>query len=419
MKARADIVTAIVLGALFLGLYAITVPENHSEADNAFRYAWDVEHAPIHETLHRHHVLYIPLAKAVYAGTRVLNADVRAYPVMIALSMVAGAVALAFLFMALRQHLGFSSEKAFFAAGLIGASYGFWRYACEAELPVVAAAPLAVAIYVLTGPKINALGVLGAAVAAAIATMLDILAIIPALFAFPALLMGRGRRAPLLIYVLLLIALIVAGYAVANTSPFAEPALAQGEYDHVSLAVQGPSALGNAVLGFGRALLSGNYLFGLHPFREFMERVFSHRMLREELLIGVQAGTASAILPFILFILLGLVGILVADDRLGPHVVADEEEAPPPSSPFAPIRRAALMAMVIWFVLHALFLLGYEPANPENWILVCIPFWLGIILIWARDPRGLPTQALGTLFILFLLHNYFYFVKIIHSLLVP
>ncbi len=407
MRVRADIITAMVLGILFLGICVLTVPENHSEADNAFHYAWNVEKAPVAETLHRHHLLYIPLAKAVHAGARLFSADVRAYPVMIALSMIAGAIALAFLFLTLRRHLGFSSDVSFFSVGLIGASYGFWRYACEAEIPVVAAAPLAIAIFILTCPRINALGVLGAAVAAAAAVMLHILALIPALLALPALLMGRGRRASLLIYLLLLMALIVAGYTIADTSPFAEAAHSQSEYGDVRLTVQGPSALGNAALGFGRALLSGNYLFCLHPFREFLVRVFSHRLLREELLIGVHAGATSVVLPLVILLLLGLVGIFVADDRLNPHTRDKEEDTPPPPHPFAAIRHVALIAMAIWFIVHSLFLLGHEPANPENWILVCVPFWLGIILMWARDRRGIPPQALGTLFILLLLHNYF------------
>jgi hypothetical protein len=399
---------AIVLGVLFLGVFLITVPENHSEADNAFRYAWDVEHAPLHETLHRHHVLYVPLCKVVHAGVRVLNSDARSYPVMIGLSMLAGAVALAFLYLAFRRHLGFGGEVACFSAGLVGASYGFWRYACEAEIPVVAAAPLAIAFYLLTCPRINALGVLGAAVASALAAMLHILAVIPVLFAFPSLLMGRGRRAPLIIYILLLIGLLVAGYSAANTSPFAEPAQSQSEYGDVRLMIQGPSALGNAVLGFGRATLSGNYLFCLRPFREFSKRVFSHRTLREELLIGMHAGARTAVLPLVLLIMLGLVGILVTDDRLSPADADSEaDRSPSPHEPFAAIRRVALIAMVVWAVLHSLFLLGYEPANPESWILVCIPFWLALVLVWEQGPRGIPPQAIGTLFVLLLLHNYF------------
>jgi hypothetical protein len=408
MKARGDIVAAVVLGALFFGLYALTVPENHCEADHAFHYAWDVEHAPLHEALHQHRLLYVPLAKAVHVGVQVLNDDVRAYPVMIVLSMVAGAIAIAFIFLTLRRHLGFSMEVSLFSAGLVGSSYGFWRYACEAEVLVLAAAPLAVAIYILTSPRINAWGVLAGGIAAALGVFLHILAIIPALFAFPALLMGRGRRAPLLLYVLLVIALIIAGYAVANTSPFADTPDVQSGHGGIRLALQGPSALGNAGLGFGQAVLSGNYLFCLRPFRDFMQREFAHRMLREEILIGLQAGTVSATLPLVILLLLGLVVIFVVDDRLSPQIASEDEEggAPPPH-PSAPIRRLVLIAMVLWFILHALILLGYEAANPRNWVLLMIPLWIGIVLLWARDPRGIPRQALGTLFVLLLLHNFF------------
>ncbi|MDP6630906.1 MAG: hypothetical protein QGH42_13650 [Kiritimatiellia bacterium] len=407
MKVRGDIVAAVVLGALFLGLYALTVPENHCEADHAFHYAWDVENAPLYEALHHHRLLYVPLAKAVHAGVRILNDEVRAYPVMIGISMVAGAIAMAFIFLTFRRNLGFSREVALFSAGLVGSSYGFWRYACEAEVAVVAAAPLAVAIYVLTSPRINALRVLVGGVAAALAVLLHILAIIPVLFAFPALLMGRGRRAPLLLYILLVIALLVAGYAVSNTSPFPESPHADSGHGDIHLALQGPSALGNAGLGFGQAVLSGNYLFCLRPFRDFMEREFSHRMLREEILIGLQAGSVSAVLPLVILLLLGLVVIFVVDDRLSPPIASEDEKGPPPPDPSASIRRLVLIAMVLWFVLHSLVLLGYEAANPENWVLLMVPLWVGIALLWARDPRGIPRQALGTLFVLLLLHNYF------------
>ena len=408
MRARTDITTAVLLGALFVALYALTVPANHSEADNAYHYAWQTEQLPLSQTLHRHHLFFVPLAKGVFHAARAVGVS-RAYPAMLALSMLAGGITIAFAFLTLRRNLDFSRGIAVLTAGIIGITYGFWRYACEAEIPVVAAAPLMIAIFCLTRRDVGIPCVLVGALAAAAAVFLHALAAIPAVLALPALLMGRGRRAPLLVYILLLIAIILGGYAGTSTSPFDAPsAELTDECGDIHFNMYGPSAIGNAIIGFGQTLLGGNFLFCLPPFREFMTRAFSHRLLREELLLGEQAGLSSVVVPLITLLLIGLVTLFVADDRLSVPA-AEAEDAPTPQPPRGrdDHRRPALICMLVWLTVHSLLLLSYQPANPEGWILVSIPFWLGIILLWAKDPRGIPQPALGTLFVLLLLHNYF------------
>ncbi|MBT3293890.1 MAG: hypothetical protein HN383_01350 [Verrucomicrobia bacterium] len=408
MRARTDIITAILLGALFVVLYALTVPANHSEADNAFHYAWQTEQVPLAQTIHRHHLFFVPLAKGVFHATRVLGVS-RAHAAMLALSMLAGGIAIAFAFLTLRRNLDFSRGVALLAAAIIGTSYGFWRYACEAEIPVVAAAPLMIAIYCLTRRRVGIPCVVVAALAAAAAVFMHVLALIPAVLALPALLMGRRRRAPLLAYILILIAIILGGYAGTNTSPFDAPsAELTDECGDIHFSMHGPSAIGNAIIGFGQTIVGGNFLFCVPPFREFMTRAFSHRLLREELLLGEQAGLSAVIVPLITLLLIGLVTLFVADDRLSvPAAKADDAPTPQPPLSRTDHRRPALICMLIWLAVHSLLLLSYQPANPEGWILVSIPFWMSIILLWAKDPRGIPQPALGTLFVLLLLHNYF------------
>ena len=146
MKIQADTLIAVVIGGLFLALYALTLPGNHADAENAYHYAWQVEQPADPGALHHDHLLYIPLAKAAQRGLHAIGIPARGYTVLVGLSMLAGALSVALAFLILRQRLAFGREVALFAAGLIGISYGFWRYACEADLLIVAAAPLLLAI---------------------------------------------------------------------------------------------------------------------------------------------------------------------------------------------------------------------------------------------------------------------------------
>ncbi|NQU38407.1 MAG: hypothetical protein HQ523_00470 [Lentisphaerae bacterium] len=407
MRVRGDILAALVLGLFFLCLYGMTLPGNHSDAENAFHYAWQVDHAPLRDSAHHDHLFFIPVAQTIQRGLQVVGIEATGYAVLVGLSMLTGAISVAFGFLILRQRLQFSREVALFTAGLIGVSYGFWRYAGEAGPPVVAAAPLMVAIYILTSRKVNIPSVALGAAAAAGATLIHILAGIPAILAFPALLMGRRRRAPLLVYVVLVVAMIVAAYAAMGPPPYADPAEAYAGVGNVHLNMQGPAAIGNAAMGFGHTLISANFLFCLQTFQDCMTRIFAHRMLREELFMGQYTGQMGAILPFITLALLVIVGLFVADDRLGfrsepPTPTAD----PSPPSPTS-LRPMVLLAMLIWFAVHAVVVLSYEPANPEGWILAVPPLWIALILLYERRGRGVPPQALGTFFMLMLLHNYF------------
>jgi hypothetical protein len=109
------------------------VPENHTEAEDAYYYARMVESGRGAELYHRHHLLYLPVGRALLTGARAAGYAGRALPVLIVWSVVAGAVTVTSLAILLGRRGGWA------AVGLLG-SYGFWRYSGTAEIyvPVMA-----------------------------------------------------------------------------------------------------------------------------------------------------------------------------------------------------------------------------------------------------------------------------------------
>ncbi len=409
MTLRSDFTIAALLGLCFLALYALTLPGNRSESEDGFNYAWQVEHQTAYPSIHPHHLAYIPLAKASWRLISAVGIQTRAHPVMVGLSMLAGATCIAFIFLLFRRRLGFPLLQAFFAAAIVGSSYGFWRYACEAEIYILAAAPLMGALFGLTHPKARFGHVIAAAIAAACAVLIHVLAAIPALLAFPLLLIRRHQRSRFLAYILLVAAIVTIAYAALYIAPAAAtPAPINAADGPRVIEIPHPSSLGHAAIGLGQSILSGNFLFCLKPFGEFMLRTFPHRMLEEEIMMGRSAGQHTVIIPLITLCLLGGLAAFLLLTRLRPPATATGTP-PVPDRPAhaADMRARVRRTMWVWFALHALLLILYEPGNPEGWVMAVIPFWSMLMITWADSRPVIPSQMLGALFVLLLLHNYF------------
>ena len=131
---RSSALSRLVFGAA-LALFLLTFPENHVEAEDAYDYAWTVEQGG-RGLFHSFHLLYLPLMRALWHWARLPAAGLRAYPVMATASLLCGAAAVTVLFRTVRRFR--DTGTALFAAAGLAVSYGFWRYACEAEVYVPA-----------------------------------------------------------------------------------------------------------------------------------------------------------------------------------------------------------------------------------------------------------------------------------------
>ncbi len=328
MRRRTGIAVALALAVV----YAVLAPRNRTEAEDAYDYAWSVEHGSGRALLHPHHMAYLPLMQGVYAAARAVAGPVRAHPVMAAVSAGCAGAAVVLLAVLLAGPLGADRRRAWAAAAGLASSYGFWRYAAEAEVyaPVLA---LALGAWVVAGNARRWTGwVLSGALGGA-SVLVHVFAAIPAMVAVPLWLgMRRGPRAAL-IHGGCAAVLAAAVYACAELSPLQDAgASAAGPTDsHTLQGVQRPAdgeparasppsvrVIGDlppgdllrreggvssasfvrAGVGFAQSLVSGNFLFAQPRFAGAMRARYPARMLDEEIFMGRAARPWMRVVPW-------------------------------------------------------------------------------------------------------------------------
>ncbi len=350
---------------LFLGtllFFVLTAPENHSEAEDTYYYARMVEQGEWSEMFHQHHLLYLPLARGVF---RVVQAE-RALPVLIALSMIAAAGVIS-LFAAMLRRDG---RSPLWVLPLLF-SYGFWRYACAAEIYLPALFAVCGAWVCASRPKR-----LAGAIACSAAALLLHLVCLPAVFSIGLLFAVRKEWKVLSMY------FVSVGGVVASVYGFVYTTAG-------TVVFQDANVVGNSIFvastwlkglfAFGQNLLSGNFLFSISAIADRLVALFPTQMLQEELFMGQQAGglwqTAACVTFLGALIFLGIaVAALVSN------------------------RSAWRTPTAVWLAGNTAMALLFEPANPEMWLFTLLPFWF---LVSSNAWKFL----LPSLIVLMLLHN--------------
>ena len=400
-----DHLIALALAAGFLALYALTVPGNHSEAEDAFNYALKVERNQSSDILTAEHVLYGPIMRKLFTAAHALGIADRAYPLMLGVSLVCGAASLAVLFLLLRRTMGLTVLAAGLTTSLTGLSYGFWRYSCETEIYIPAILVALLALWIAAPPDTAPWRVILAAGLGAWAALLHAFAAIPALAGIPVLYLVQRRVRSACLYA------ILAGVVALPPILFLGAGQFTDGLDAARPAAAYVQPVKEAVGALTQAIVSGNFLFCLEPFRLGIQHLYPYRTLAEEVYMGQYAGARAAILPMgTLTALLLAAGagclLTLRHDRRNP---SRDAAAPQPG------RRGLLAAAALWLTLHVALVLWYEPGNPENWILAIPAFWIlaGVAFIQPLT-RAAPAVAMA-LAVLLSLHNYFGGMRLVAS----
>lgn len=372
-----------------LAFLALTVPENHTEAEDAYFYARMVESGRGAELFHRHHLLYLPAGRALLAGARAVGFAGRALPVLIAWSVIAGAATVT----ALAALLGRGGRWA--AAGLL-CSYGFWRYSGTAEIyvPVMALMTGALLCAVRSDRRVG--WAAGAAILSAGALLLHLAALPAVMGGIPVLYLARRRGRRALAHAAAVIALTAGVYGwvvwTQGTVVFADAeALRHGLFS--------PRAWTGAGASFGHILLSGNFIFALPWAAEWIQALLPYHMLHEEVFMGAQApGWVRVLAPLTALAAAGVLAAVSFVTLRGAwrHRRVGESGG------------AADLAAGVWLAGSCGMALLFEPANPEMWLPALPALWLCAGRLWMRAdgpqsrlPRRLPMAAVALL----LAHN--------------
>lgn len=359
------------LGALVL-FFVLTAPLNHCEAEDTYYYAHMVERGAWGEMFHRHHLLYLPIGRAFYRSLQWVGFCGRSLPVLIAMSMGSAVVVIGLFFGWLargKMARGWVFPLLF--------SYGFWRYACAAEIYLPALATVCLAWFFALQPR--KMG--GAIVCSAVALLLHVVSLPAVVGAGLVFVSRREWRRAALYY--LSVGVIVAGAygaveATVGTVVFRDLTSGCGP-------LWAPSTWLSAAVALGHTLLSGNFLFSFPAVSERLTELFPHRMLQEEVFMGRQM---VGVYPWI-----ALGTFFVALFGLGATCL------------LAAIRgkKNGLFPLFAWLGGNVAIALLFEAANPEMWIFALVPLWAIVAQLLSRSP--LWTVRVLVLASVMLVHN--------------
>ncbi|MBK1834557.1 hypothetical protein [Roseibacillus ishigakijimensis] len=377
----------LVLAFLFLS------PEvgNHSEAEDAFTYAREVEVEGYREILHPHHRLYHPLIKAVYE----LSGAERSYPVLVAVSQGAALLALFFFSLLLRE-LGVKGEgrRFVFVAGL-AFSYGFWRYTHEVEAYTVGSAVAMMILWLFFRCRGAWRGVV---MAVGLVLALNVHRALgpPLLLAGGTLLVGQKEWRSLALFVISAGGLYLAAEWTAGqvgepsrqgpefSGFFYEEQTVERSQDRAGTKLS-PASLPKAAIGLGSSVVATNLLMGVDPVFEFLQkRLFPYRFLQEERLLAQgQPIWFQALWALLLVATLAGIAFFLW------QVVRDWQQW----RTWAPASWALLVATGGYAGMIVIF----EPGNPEMWLLGVPFFWLVAALLM----RAVSTRSLAVWTVVF------------------
>jgi hypothetical protein len=383
----------LLVGIGLFTLYYATAPGNRTEADDGFWYACLVRQGGFRAQVvgASSHLLFLPLMSATYRMARDTGFTISSYDLLRLVSSIGAACTGVLFYLFLRQRMNVTFHAALASAVGLCVSYGFWRYANEAEVYAPAAALTVLGLW-LAFDAHSRLRLAGAVLAFAIATFISILSLIPGLFVVPAVVAhGSGlRRAggyvAALSVLVTTIALAVYERVDDGTSSFVE--FVKGpppSTDLINGAVQ-------SVVGFGQSLLAGNFLLTHTVVLDAFQRRFPATVFQEERFLAAHSSPWLGMIPFatLALILVSFVIVLFLWARY-PQESSD--------------RFRLLVLFLFWIIAYWLIALRVNPYAPETWTLLLIPIWIILAtLIFDRVARlrpGIVWLFIGALF----LHN--------------
>lgn len=424
MKIRGSKLMGWFAAVLLFAVYSITAPQNHSEAEDVYDFALHVEQGTFADQAGVNRVLALPLFGSAYRVAQTVGYSGRAFPFMIFINRILGVICVILFWkllgsfsLSFRGRPACSGESSTVIADkappersavtalccnhqsstiyqqlipvlCLAFSYGFWRYANEAETYILAS------IFVLGAWNLVLRGKeWWCVVVSTVGILVHLLNLIPLLLIIPLYYLLSGNWKKALFHGVLTGLMVIAGYSVC--APWLDFS-GLGAQHH---GLEGGLSISNLMRGgiaFGQNLLSANFLFGFESFRELLTIFFPSRMLDEEFYMASKmrhwipwAGTATVVA------LLG-VGVWVLMEALGSGRRAfgrlSVVDRPPNTK--RPKPNAFYLSCAAWLFLYALAVIRTEAGSPELWIMALIPFWfLFAMILPGKDGEKRKTDG--------------------------
>ncbi len=395
----------ILLGGMAL-LYAMSLPANFTEAEDAVYYVWHLDEGePI---WHPNHLIFEPLSYLLYRIVTGLGIGATVMQVMQVQSLVAGVITLALLYRLIRQATGEDAAASLAVLGT-GGSFAFWHYSGLPDtyilpLPLMMAALFGLMRFAKMGSRSDILpwgGALATGLAIGVATLIHqqhvMLFLAAMLFgavtiakAIPA---RRGRLAKALTLIAAGFGLPVAiGYfgvgflLLGHQTPFETLAWSRGFASDGLWTAFGVSTPVKAIAGLATAVFSPFFLFAEPALSGVVQAAFPGRETIEESFFAMRAIAP----PALALAFLTALAALAALSLLIRAVIYRSD------------RSGLSGAIGLVCLIYALSATLWEPANKEFWIVV-LPLFLALVAVNADlSTRAARVLSVGFVTVLFL-----------------
>jgi hypothetical protein len=354
---RSDLLTSTVLFIGVLLFLYLTYPENRTEADDAFWYAALVRDANIHSLYNPRFLLFLPLMKILHG----LVPSMEVYDFMCFVSMIFAAGILVLLRITLKEFTDLNRSVIMWTLLLTLVSYEFWRYAFESEVYMLAIFLVLLTFYYHLKIFTYGISPLRLIILIAVSSFTVLVykpAFLAVFVAFPVFfLIRKYYRQAIVLYGVSGI-IVLAGYYLTylvytiRPDTFIAHALG-GTNDPKGSALMAPIVV---VSNF----VATAWVFGVGELKSTVARVFSHKVMQEELLTASQVGDWSYVL-IVLAVILGIlfvVSLLFAVRHIRKNGLGWS---------------AIYSVLLLMIIIYGGFLLFMDPSSNEPWLMLTIP----------------------------------------------
>lgn len=399
------------LGAFLLltVFFLLTAAGNAGETDDVYAFAYRAENFALDYISDPRLMLYHMAMRLLYLAGQATGLDIAALTLMRGFSALCAAASLLVLLRIFVADLKLSPETALLATVVLGISYGFWRYAAEAEVYIPAILLILLVFHGLSRGHEKAegflsgmagFGALGAL--AGLAVLFYQPSVIPLFFAFPCLLLYRDRVLQLGCYLAVGGAFVIAGYLLGFMAYWPDPLslssfkafLSQRAGEFVVPPFSPKTVIVSMIrsaFALSHDLASVNWIFAFDPVVKLIQQAFAHNVITEEVFLARRAG-AVVYLPIVTLAGLAFLALRLLMAAGWPSLTM--------------LRQRAFLVILIWTAINGAIIGRLNPAGLEAWIMVFPPlvmlFAFLLVEPCVRAGRGrLVTAFAGVLF----LHN--------------
>lgn len=394
---KSDYLISGLLAAIVWALYVLLIPVNRTENDDGYHYAWLLLHGDKAALFQSRFPLFLSAEKGLFTLLKWLGFAPDAYMLLVWVSSFFAAGAIFIFYLIVRKRFRLSRRSAVITVLMLAFSYGFWRYAVEAELYSISHFLIFLTFYLLTRPagEDDLRPVLSAAAIGSLAVMVYKPNFIPLFLAFPWIFIANRQWKRAACYLAAGAAGILGIYALIYVS------VPVTEHSYISYLFSGSDGnSGNPLMSifvYLSDIASSNYLYGFSYLTTLIHARFPANMIVEEVLTAsfypalnyAAVATSACLLLTALFIVYRKVTLT-------------------PLRSVGNAQQRLQLVMWLWLIVYWLVLAVLDPDSPEPWMMLVPPlfFLTGTGLVQRFEGADKPGfYAVYLLLVLLIVHN--------------